>query len=144
MQAFRFPLQKALEWRRTRLELEESQLRQSMAELAQLDVSRMQLTQVKARAEQSVRQTAAVEARDLWALAAYRTRLLAELQALAQRRRQQEQQVSAQRQKVMEAQRQCRLLEKLEERRRAEWRRAEAKETELLASESFLARWKPS
>ena len=42
---------------------------------------------------------------------------------------------------MLEAQRQCRLLEKLEQRRHAEWRRAADKEVEDLAAESFLARW---
>jgi hypothetical protein len=41
----------------------------------------------------------------------------------------------------MEAQRQCRLLEKLEQRRRAEWSRAADREMENLAAESFLALW---
>jgi hypothetical protein len=41
----------------------------------------------------------------------------------------------------MEARRRCRLLEKLKERRRAEWEKARDRELEELASESFLARW---
>src|ERR1039458_7519716 len=64
-----------------------------------------------------------------------------EVQALALRRMACEQQVAAQRQKVLEAQRQCRLLEKLEQRRHAEWRREADREMESLAAESFLARW---
>ena len=87
----------------------------------------------------AVRQSAVVEAGDLWALAAYRQRLMAELQALDRRRG--AKQVAAQRQKVLEAQRQCRLLEKLEQRRQAEWQREADREMESLAAESFLARW---
>jgi len=67
--------------------------------------------------------------------------LIAELQALALRRVACERQSAAQRQKVLEAQRQCRLLERLEHRRHAEWRRAADREMESLAAESFLARW---
>ena len=76
------------------------------------------------------------------ALAAYRQRLIAELRALELKRTACEREVEAQRQKVLEAQRQCRLLEKLEQRRRVEWQLAADSELESLAAESFLARWK--
>ena len=101
----------------------------------------VRLDLVKSRAEQTVRESSAVEAGDLWALAAYRQRLIAERQALDQRRTACEREVAAQRQKVLEAQRQCRLLEKLEERRRTEWRLEADRELESLAAESHLARW---
>jgi flagellar export protein FliJ len=142
MRAFQFPLRKALDWRRTQRDVEEGKLRQLVAELREMEVTMAGLGLVRSRAEQAVCEAAAVEASDLWALAAYRARLLAELQALARRKREREQQIAAQRELVRQAQRQCRLLEKLEERRFAEWRRAADRETENLASESFLARWR--
>jgi flagellar biosynthesis chaperone FliJ len=141
MRAFAFPLRRVLEWRRTQLELEENKLRHLAASLEEMALAAVRLDLVKSRAEVAVRQAAVVEAGDLWALAAYRQRLMAELQALAERRVACEQQVAAQRQKVLEAQRQCRLLEKLEHCRHAEWRRAADREMEGLAAESFLARW---
>jgi len=96
---------------------------------------------VKGRAEDAVRQAPQAEAGDLWALAAYRGRLIAELRDLAGRRAVCERQLSEQRQKTLEAQRQCRLLEKLETRRRAEWQRQADREIEDLAAESYLALW---
>jgi hypothetical protein len=141
MRAFRFPLRQALAWRRTQLEVEEDKLRRLAAALEELALAAVKLDLVKARAEQSVRQAAALDAGDLWALAAYRRRLIAELRDLARRRRECEAQIAAQRRCVLEAQRQCRLLEKLEERRRAEWQLAADREMESLAAESFLARW---
>jgi hypothetical protein len=141
MRAFQFPLRQALEWRRTQMGLEENKMRQLAAILEQMALDAVKLDMVKARAEVAVSQAAVVEAGDLWALASYRQRLIAELQALARRRAEGEKQLAAQRQKVLEAQRQCRLLEKLEQRRHAEWRRAADKEVEDLAAESFLARW---
>ena len=42
---------------------------------------------------------------------------------------------------LLEAQRRCRLLERLKERRHAEWREGVDRELQELASESFLARW---
>lgn len=141
MRAFEFPLCQALKWRRTQLEVEENKLRQLAGTLEEMALAAVRLDLVKSRAEVAVRQSAVVEAGDLWALAAYRQRLIAELQALAERRIACEQQVAAQRHKVLEAQRQCRLLEKLEQRRQAEWQRQADLEMENLAAESYLARW---
>jgi hypothetical protein len=141
MRAFEFPLRQALQWRRTQLELEENKLARLAATLEEMALAAVRLDLVKSRAEGAVRQSAVVEAGDLWALAAYRQRLIAELRALEQRRVAAEQQVAAQRQKVLEAQRQCRLLEKLEQRRHAEWQKAADGELDNLAAESFLARW---
>lgn len=141
MRAFEFPLRHALKWRRTQLDLEENKMRQLAGNLEEMALAAVKLDMVKARAEAAVRQAAVVEAGDLWSLAAYRQRMLAELQALALRRAACERQLAAQRQKVLEAQRQCRLLEKLEQRRHAEWRKAADREMESLAAESFLARW---
>jgi hypothetical protein len=141
MRAFEFPLRQVLQWRGTQLELEESKLRQLAATLEQMALEAVRLELVKGRAEGAVRQAAVVEAGDLWALAAYRQRLIAELQELELKRIACARETALQRQRVLEAQRQCRLLEKLAQRRRAEWQRAADRELESLAAESFLARW---
>jgi hypothetical protein len=141
MRTFEFPLRRVLQWRRTQLELEENKLRQLAAKLEEMALAAVRLDLVKGRAEGAVRQAAIVEAGDLWALAAYRQRLIAELQALALRRVECEREVAAQRRKVVEAQRQCCLLEKLEQRRQAEWVKESDRELERLAAESFLAQW---
>jgi len=141
MRAFTFPLRRVLAWRETQLELEENKLRRLVAALEELALAEVRLDLTRGRAEQAVREASAVEAGDLWALAAYRQRLIAERQSLAERRRSGELQLAAQREKVIEAQRQCRLLEKLAERRLAEWRREADREIESLAAESYLASW---
>jgi hypothetical protein len=141
MRAFEFPLRQALAWRRTQLETEENKLRQLAAKVEELAVAVARLDLVKSRAELTVRQATAVEASDLWAWAAYRKRLLAEMRALAGRKRECEQQVAVQRERTREADRQCRLLEKLEESRRAAWRIEADREMESLAADSCLALW---
>ena len=141
MRAFEFPLRQALAWRRTQLETEENKLRQLAAKVEELALAVVRLDLVKGRAERTVREATAVDAADLWAWGAYRRRLLAELKALTGRKRECEQQMAAQRERVREAERQCRLLEKLEERRRAAWRIEADREMENLAAESFLALW---
>jgi hypothetical protein len=141
MKAFEFPLRQALAWRRTQLETEENKLRQLAAKAEELRLAVVKLDLVKGQAESTVRTGTAIDAVDLWAWAAYRQRLLAELRALAGRQRECEQQMAAQCERTREAQRQCRLLEKLEERRRAAWRIEADREMESLAAESFLALW---
>jgi flagellar export protein FliJ len=141
MRAYQFRLQRALEWRRTQLDMEENRLRQAAAVLEAMALEAVKIELVKSRAEVAVRQSPAVDAGDLWALAAYRQRLLAELQALAQRRQDAEKTLAEQRRKVLEAQRRVLLLENLDQRRRAEWSRQQDRELEALASESFLASW---
>jgi len=141
MRAFEFPLRQALAWRRTQLETEQNKLRQLAAQVEELAQAALRLEQSKGRAEATVREATAVEAADLWAWGAYRKRLLAESRALAGRQRECEQRVVAQRERTQEADRQCRLLEKLEERRRAAWRIEADRELESLAGESFLALW---
>jgi flagellar biosynthesis chaperone FliJ len=141
MRAFQFPLRRALEWRRTQLEIEENQLRRLAANREELAVAAVKLELVKTRAEQSVREAGALEAADLWALAAYRQRLISELCGLEGKKREVDARMDAQRLRVVEAQRRCRLLEKLEDRRRMEWRIAAERDTESVAAESFLAVW---
>src|SRR6202789_2881402 len=109
MKAFEFPLRQALAWRRTQLDTEENKLRLLAAKVEELAQDVVRLDLVKVRAEQTVRDAAVVEAADLWAWAAYRKRLLAELKALAARKHESEQQVAAQLERTREAQRQCRL-----------------------------------
>src|ERR1700691_3385990 len=103
MKAFEFPLRQALAWRRTQLETEENKLRQLAAKVEELALAVVRLHLVKGRAELTVREATAVEAADLWAWAPYRQRLLAELRALAGRKRESEQQVAAQRERTREA-----------------------------------------
>jgi flagellar export protein FliJ len=141
MPRFEFALRRVLDWRRTQLDLAENQLRHMAAAVEELSLSVVKLDLVKERAEQSACQAAVLEASDLWALAAYRQRLISERKQLLQRRVEAERQVAAQRQRVVEAQRQCRLLEKLEDRRRAEWQAFSERELEALATENYLALW---
>jgi len=141
MRAFHFPLRQTLNWRQRQLEMEENQLRQLVSSREEMALAAVRLDLARGRAEQAVLDLPAVEAANLWALAAYRGRLIAEREALLRRREACERQIAVQQRKVVETQRQCRLLEKLEERRRAEWRREAEREVENLAAESFLALW---
>ena len=71
----------------------------------------------------------------------FRRQVRAESAVIELRRAERLKTLAAREAALMEARRRCRLLERLKERRRAEWRAEEGKELEALASESFLARW---
>ncbi len=143
MNAFRFPLKRVLDWRRTQLDLEEARYRQQAAKLAGLDRARAEIEAEGIRAEVQVREWRDVTSSDLEALSAFRLRVKARESRIAAERVDCAQ-VLAERQKAMlEARRKCKLLERLEERKMAEWTAARDKELEELAAESFLARHSP-
>lgn len=140
MNAFRFPLEKVLEWRRTQLQVEEARFKQQMAEIAGLDRAREGLEAAGSQAEMEVRGGGAVAGRELAALGGYREHLQQRRREIAGQRAECERKAAAQEAVMLEARRRSRLLERLRERRLEEWRRASDRELEELASEAFLAR----
>ena len=143
MNAFRFRLDRVLEWRRTQLEAEESGFRREAAALSDLDRQRAELQASGVKAEIEVRQARTVTGRELAALGAFRLLVRAREADIASRRAERVKSMDAQRAALLGAQRRCRLLERLRERRREDWRLAGDKETEDLASETYLAQWTP-
>ncbi len=141
MTTFRFRLQRVLEYRQTQLELEEVTLRQQAAALAELDRGRAGLEAAGVQAERQVRQGAELDGADLAALAAFRASLRRRAQELAARRAECAGLIAQQRGAVTEARRRCRLLERMRERRLAEWNAAYDRELETTAAESYLAQW---
>ncbi|HUI53648.1 MAG TPA: hypothetical protein VLY04_01665 [Bryobacteraceae bacterium] len=141
MTPFRFPLQKALDWRRTQLELEEARFKQQAAALADLDRERAELEASGIRAEVEVRHWQPLNGRDLAALGGFRLQVKQRQAHLAARRAECQRDLDARHAAMLEARRRCRLLERLKERRLAEWQAARDRELEELASESYLARW---
>ena len=139
MRPFQFPLEKALEWRRLQLELEESRFKRQSAALAQLDRTRAELEVSVIRAEVQVRAWTPLAGKDLAALAGYREHVERKEQALAKRRATCQEQLVAQQRLMLEARRRFRLLERLRERRLAEWRVERDRELEEFATECYLA-----
>jgi flagellar export protein FliJ len=142
MKSFQFPLQKALDLRATQLELEEAGFERAAAVVAAIDREREALLEARAAAERQVRGALSVPGEDLAALGAYRRHAEAEEKRIAQRRAQAVQALDQQRGVMLEARRRLRLLERLKERRQAEWTAGAAKELEEMASESYLAQWR--
>jgi flagellar export protein FliJ len=135
-------LESALALRRRQCEIEERKLEGALATLRRLDEQQAALDAARNQAQVSVRSEASPPTQELWSLSQFLARTHREQTALAERRARQHNEVEGQRRRVIEAQRQFRLLEQLKERRLQEWRRAYAQELESLASEAYLSRWK--
>lgn len=141
MKAFQFPLQRALEWRQTQLELAEARVQQQLAQLAAIDEARSELGSQGQRVELEVRQFTALEGSDLSALGEYRLNLKARARQLAVQRVECQKELSTRQNAMTEARRRCRLLERLKARRLSEWQSAADRELDELAAGSYLAQW---
>ena len=141
MKAFHFPLQKALELRGRQLEVEEIRYQQRLAEVAELDRKRTEVAASGMRAEAQVREWRTLASSDLMALGNFRLRAK-NLEAQIRIRQGEALTVlAAQQQAMLDARCRCRLLERLKERRIAEWSEERDHEVEAIAAESYLSRW---
>lgn len=141
MASFRFPLGKVLEWRRTQLEMEEIKFKRESAALAEIDRLRAECEASGIKTELQVRAWTPVTGRDLEALGSFRLQVKAREAGIALQRAGQVKKLEAQQAAMLEARRRCRLLERLKEQRIEEWRTAENRELETVASETYLAQW---
>jgi hypothetical protein len=144
MTAYRFRLQKVLEWRRTELELEEARYRQQAAVVSEIDRARAELAARLIHTEAAVRSWNPVTERDLAALGEFRLHVRARDAELARRRAASVQELASRQAAMLEARRRYRLLERLKERGLEAWTAERDRELEQLASEAFLARWAAS
>jgi hypothetical protein len=141
MTTFRFPLQKVLDWRLAQLELEESRFQRQMAALAAIERAYAEMEASGIRAEMEVRRWDPLAGHDLAALGRFRLLVQAREKQIAAERAECRRELAVRKSAMLEARRRCRLLERLKERRLAEWTFARDRELEEVASESFLARW---
>lgn len=142
MKRFVFRLESVLRWRRSLFEQEQNRLHALVAERDAILLRLKELEELRQRAEQALLEAPAVTGSELAALEAYRRRLNLERARKQQELTDCEARIEAQRQRVLEAQRRVRLLERLRERRFSEWEAELNRELEALAAESYLARWK--
>ena len=141
MKTFQFPLAKALDWRRIQLELEEARYKQQIASLAGLDQQRAEVEASGIRAEIQVREWSPIAAGDLSALGNFRLYIKSQESEIARRRFEAAQKLAEQQKLMLEARRRWRLLDRLKDRRLAEWTTGRDREVEQIAAESYLARW---
>lgn len=141
MRRFQFRLERVLGWRRTQLELEEYRLRQLSAEMERIRSEEARLAAERTREEHQLLGRDQCAGEDLAAHSAYLEALRRQGKQLEQRRQEQERRIAAQHERVMEARRNCRLLERLRARAWNTWQAQADRETEALAAEAHLAGW---
>ena len=139
MDPFQFRLARVLDWYQERCRLEENRLR-VVAELAARAESAIYLHRNEVRAHQTeLFQLQYLHAFELTALGSFCRRARKREAQLIEHWEKSKSSVENQRKVVLAAQQRLQLLEKLHDRRLAEYRYQEARELEELASESYLA-----
>jgi flagellar export protein FliJ len=136
---FEFRLQSVLNWRSRQLEIQESRLQALLGELAGLDAA---LGRIDAETREAEREAVASgDSQELASLDRFRARQRRERERVLAQRAACERRIREQRERVVEARRGVRLLERLRDRKLADWHATAAKELETVAAESFLSRW---
>ncbi|HWR51708.1 MAG TPA: hypothetical protein VN428_11410 [Bryobacteraceae bacterium] len=144
MKRFQFRLQTALDWRSRRKEIEQARLQVLLEELGGTEAALRRISEGAVDAQNETYSAGQIAPGALTALERHRAHLQRERARVLERRVDCEKNVAAQRERLIEAERAVRLLEKLKERRLTEWNVEANKELESLTAESFMARWSRS
>jgi flagellar protein FliJ len=138
---FRFPLQRVLEWRALQLRVEEEKL----AGLQQHHASLLQLGEKLAaernRSQAQLFSSGTAAGSDLQSWALYQARLVKQQEILKTQLAQCEKLTVEQRQRLLKARTDHRVLEKLKERRWKQWVYLNDRELEDTAAEVYLSKW---
>lgn len=141
MRAFRFRLQRILEFRHTRLTEEERKLKLLQMELNAVARQIEDVRRARLQSANVLTSGGALKGEDLRALAGFQARLRRDETALQQRHTVCVRKLRQQEEAFKVSRRDYRLLEELRKRRFAEWLRAANRELDQLASDLYLARW---
>jgi hypothetical protein len=136
---FTFPLQKALDWYRQSLAAEQATLQRIIGEIQGLDRLKESLERRQHSEHEQLHRADHILGKDLRGLANYSALIRADLARLAAERSRKEASLVEQRRRVGVHQRRVRVLEELEQRRKAAWVHGVSMEEDALASELFLA-----
>jgi flagellar biosynthesis chaperone FliJ len=141
MTTFKFRLERVMRWRQSKLEVEQFTLSRLSVERARWDHVLAELETSRAHADRLVLSSVSVHGRDLQAMVRYKELIGKQEQMALTRRAECDRKIEQQRDRLMQARREFRLLEKLRHLRRTEWEAAVDREFEALAAESYLALW---
>ena len=142
MKKFTFPMDRVLAWRRAQLRLAEVALEQMHRQKQALEDGKSALHEERARMEDAILTADHVTGGELEALDSFRQFAAGEVKRMDQAIAKAADETSARAQIVMTKRRDLELLEKLKARRRESWSNELAVETQQLAEEAYLARWK--
>ena len=141
MRAFRFRLQRIMEFRHTRLTEEERKLKFLQMELNAVAGHIEDVRRSRHQSAIALTSGHAIKGEDLRALAGFQAKLRRNETMLQQRYAVCVRKLRQQEEAFKAARRDYRLLEELRKRRFAEWLQATNRELDQLASELYLARW---
>ncbi len=140
MKRFQFPLDRVRRWRSEQASVEELKLGQLRDRLVALGEAKQRVALARTQSEQEVLGQPFIQADELRSLEDYRLHTRFQIRDIENQQRQCEQQIVAQRQRVIEARQKAELLERLKQKARDEWLAANNREEEALATELFLAK----
>ena len=140
MKKFTFPLGRVMDWREAQARLEELKLEALYGELRAIDSRERSLDFEREAAETSVAARGATGA-ELARLGEFRRFLVAERTRLEKLRAACSQRITAQIQVVAQKRRDRKLLERLKQQRLIAWNRDWNRELDAQADEAYLARW---
>jgi flagellar export protein FliJ len=141
VKAFQFPLQRVLNWRALHLRAEEEKLTALQHKLTALLHRENSLTAAQLKSELGLLGLPSIDGTDLRSLAAFQLRIQYERASLLRERTECETQIAAQRKRLLQARRDCRVLEQLKAKRRADWSYLSDREVESTAAESYTCNW---
>jgi flagellar export protein FliJ len=140
MKTFRFPLEKVLGWRHLQMRAEEEKLAALQAQMELLKRRFNALAAAELNSKLGVLNAPAVQGSDLHALTAFQDRVKKERAALAAEMVQCERRIALQRARLLKAQKDYRVLEKLRERRKDAWTYSYNRELEDAAADAHLSK----
>ncbi len=141
MQRFQFRLDRVLNYRRKQCGMEESRLAACLVLVQDTERKIEGLRAERTAIDRELLERQAIPAADFLNLGRYRMRAGKEELDLGEERRQRLQSAAEQRVRVQQAQQRVKLLEKMRDRRLAEYNIGAARELEEAAAEAFLVRW---
>ena len=141
MKTFRFPLQRVLEWRALQLRVEEEKLASLQQQLTALLQMREKLEAERNRSQAHLFASGTAAGSDLQTWALYQARLVKQQELLKTQLVQCEKFSLEQRQRLMKARTDHRVLERLKERRWRQWVYLNDRELEDTAAEVYLSKW---
>jgi flagellar export protein FliJ len=141
MTAFKFRLDRVLDYRRTLLQIAEAEFHRASMGLHSIQAQQAALASRKSETRKTYARLPEVIGRDLESLPTWFRWTLTESAHLNDRERAAEQELQKRREALVEAQRKVRLLERLREDRHTHWRAESDREIEELAADSTSSRF---
>ncbi len=140
MKTFQFPLAHAMNWRRARVRIEEATLERLYAELRELEKFADRIREEQAQSERRLFSAPSVTGAELAVLDDFKRWVKAECARLHEASAGCHKRIAAQMETVVLKRRDLRLLERLHERKLAEWKKDLSREIDQQAEELNLGK----